>query len=137
MPDREIKDAVIRHQQADMPTANEACRKEPSLAKELAGVLWDSLWDVKQYAALGAEWRRGLKDLQNVVLGPWGGTHEELGTIGNPTPQLITDQIRGNDLPRGTLVHEPAAPDPDFEQEMRSHAARIAEEPDQGLSIER
>jgi hypothetical protein len=35
-----------------------------------------------------AEWRRGLKDLQNIVLNPWQGyaaTHEEPGTIANPT----------------------------------------------------
>lgn len=47
---------------------------------------------------LWAEWRRGLKDLQNAVLNPWNGavpTHEEPGTIANPTPQLVTDDING------------------------------------------
>jgi hypothetical protein len=40
-------------------------------------------------SVLWAEWRRGLKDLQNAVLNPWNGvtqTHEEQGTIANPTP---------------------------------------------------
>ena len=35
-----------------------------------------------------AQWREGLKDLQNIVLNPWQGhvpTHEEPGTIANPT----------------------------------------------------
>jgi hypothetical protein len=39
-------------------------------------------------SVLWAEWRRGLKDLQNIVLNPWQGyaaTHEEPGTIANPT----------------------------------------------------
>jgi hypothetical protein len=39
-------------------------------------------------SVLWAEWRRGLKDLQNIVLNPWQGyaaTHEEPGTIGNLT----------------------------------------------------
>jgi hypothetical protein len=45
-----------------------------------------------------AEWRRGLKDLQSAVLNPWNGvtqTHEEPGTIANPTPQLVTEDING------------------------------------------
>ena len=39
-------------------------------------------------SVLWAEWRRGLKDMQNIVLNPWQGwaaTHEEPGTIANPT----------------------------------------------------
>jgi hypothetical protein len=39
-------------------------------------------------SVLWGEWRRGLKDLQNIVLNPWQGyaaTHEEPGTIANPT----------------------------------------------------
>jgi hypothetical protein len=39
-------------------------------------------------SVLWAEWRRGLKDLQNFVLNPWqnyAATHEEPGTIANPT----------------------------------------------------
>jgi hypothetical protein len=43
-----------------------------------------------------AEFRRGLKDLQNVVLDPWAGqtaTHEEPGTIGNPTQAMVTQDV--------------------------------------------
>lgn len=49
-------------------------------------------------SVLWAEWRRGLKDLQNAVVNPWNGvtpTHEEPGTIANPTPQLVTEDING------------------------------------------
>lgn len=134
MLDRDIKDAVERHREADLHDAAAASRAagEPALAAGLASVLWDSLWDPKQYSALGAEWRRGLKDLQTVVLGPWGGSHNELGTIANPTPQLITDEIQG----KGQRMPSAATPEADFEREMRSHAARIPEEPDQGPSID-
>ncbi len=51
-------------------------------------------------SVLWAEWRRGLKDLQNVVTNPFNGitpTHEEPGTIGNPTPQLVTQDIQGKE----------------------------------------
>jgi hypothetical protein len=44
-------------------------------------------------SVLWAEWRRGLKDLQNAVLNPWNGqvaTHEESGTIANQTPAEVT-----------------------------------------------
>ncbi|HVX12077.1 MAG TPA: hypothetical protein VHC22_12925 [Pirellulales bacterium] len=47
-------------------------------------------------SVLWAEWRRGLKDLQNAVLNPWAGhaaTHEEPGTIGNPTQAMVTQDI--------------------------------------------
>ena len=49
-------------------------------------------------SVLSGEWRRGLKDLQNAVLNPWNGvtqTHEEPGTIANPTQQMVTEDIRG------------------------------------------
>lgn len=49
-------------------------------------------------SVLWAEWRRGLKDIQNAVLNPWNGitpTHEEPGSIANPTQQLVTEDIRG------------------------------------------
>lgn len=134
MLDQERRDAVTRHREADMPDAPASSRaaKGPTLAGELASLLWDGLWDPKQYAVLGAEWRRGLKDLQTAVLGPWGGSHEELGTIGNPTPQLITNEMLG----KGLSMQPAAAPGADFEREMRSHAARIAEQPDRGPSID-
>lgn len=54
-------------------------------------------------STLWAEWRRGLKDLQNAVLNPFNGvtqSHEELGTIGNPTPQLVTQGIQGDHVPQ-------------------------------------
>lgn len=50
-------------------------------------------------SVLWAEWRRGLKDLQNAVLNPWNGvvaTHEESGSVGNPTPQIVTQDIQGD-----------------------------------------
>lgn len=49
-------------------------------------------------SVLSAEWRRGLKDLQNAVLNLFNGvtqTHEEPGTIANPTQMLVTAEIRG------------------------------------------
>jgi hypothetical protein len=45
---------------------------------------------------LSAEFRRGLKDLQNAVLNPWNGvvaTHEEPGTIGSPTQAMVTQEV--------------------------------------------
>ena len=51
-------------------------------------------------STLWGEWRRGLKDLQNAVLNPYNGmtqTHEEPGTIGNPTPQMVTQDIQGRE----------------------------------------
>ena len=45
---------------------------------------------------LYGEFRRGLKDLQNTVLDPWNGqvaTHEEPGTIGNPTQAMVTQDV--------------------------------------------
>jgi hypothetical protein len=44
-------------------------------------------------STLWAAWRQGLKDLQNAVLGAWGGTHEEPGSIANPTTQVITNDM--------------------------------------------
>ena len=76
--------AVIRHAQDDManlpPERAQVPEQQPEKASGIgppstASVLW-------------AEWRRGLKDLQNFVLNPWQGQvaqHEEPGTIANPT----------------------------------------------------
>ena len=47
-------------------------------------------------SVLWAEWRRGLKDLQNAVLNPWNGvtpTHEEPGTIATPTQAQVTQEV--------------------------------------------
>jgi hypothetical protein len=68
-------------------------------------------------SVLWAEWRRGLKDLQNAVLNPWNGVtqvHEESGTIGNPTQQIVTEDIRGSEsfdalLDRHGAGHSPAS----------------------------
>jgi hypothetical protein len=54
--------------------------------------------DGRSSSVLWAEWRRGLKDLQNAVVNPWNGvtqTHEEPGTIANLTSQQITDENKG------------------------------------------
>jgi hypothetical protein len=51
---------------------------------------------------LSAEFRRGLKDLQEVVLSPIEGsmrTRDELGTIGNPTTIEIYRSRKGLDSP--------------------------------------
>lgn len=58
-------------------------REAASTRPSTASVLW-------------AEWRRGLKDLQNAVLNPWNGitqTHEEPGTIASPTQAMVTQEI--------------------------------------------
>jgi hypothetical protein len=69
-----------------------------------------------------AEWRRGLKDLQNAVLNPWNGvtqTHEEAGSIGNPTQQLVTADIKGDQgyQEMAARYAERAAPEKPKEQE--------------------
>ena len=54
-----------------------------------------SFWQ-RGWATLAAEWRRGLNDLQNAVMNPWNGqvaTHEEPGTIANPTQQIVTEEM--------------------------------------------
>jgi hypothetical protein len=67
-------------------------------------------------SVLWAEWRRGLKDLQNAVLNPWNGvtqTHEESGSIGNPTQQIVTEDIRGDQSFDAMLVRHAAARGPE------------------------
>lgn len=69
--------------------------------RKLLGALLESLTDPKQYAVLGAEARHGLKDLQDMVLTafPEGFPHrDEPGTIGSPTQQIVTEQIKGIEL---------------------------------------
>ena len=75
--------AVIRHAQDDManlpPERAQAEAKQPEKSKHGAP---------STASVLCAEWRRGLKDLQNFVLNPWQGhvaQHEDPGTIANPT----------------------------------------------------
>lgn len=58
-------------------------------------------------SVLWAEWRRGLKDLQNAALNPWNGitqTHEESGSIANPTQQIVTEDMRGEAQPHKMLT---------------------------------
>lgn len=66
----------------------------------MASNRWEGFkqWLSRGFATLQAEFRRGLKDLQNAVLNPWNGfsaTHEEAGTIANPTQQLVTQDLQG------------------------------------------
>jgi hypothetical protein len=81
----------LKHPDASHDSSNE---KQQSLGAKIL----QSLVEPQQYAVLSAEWRRGLKDLQNAVLNPWNGvtqTHEEPGAIGTPTQAEITAE-RGN-----------------------------------------
>jgi hypothetical protein len=81
----------LKHPDASHDSSNE---KQQSVGSKIL----ESLAEPQQYAVLSAEWRRGLKDLQNAVLNPWNGvtqTHEEPGTIGTPTQAEITAE-RGN-----------------------------------------
>lgn len=66
-----------------------------------------------------AMWRQGLKDVQDVVLDPWHGaaaTHSELGTIGNQPPQLITQDMRGDQSYQAMLERYSARAEPQAEQ---------------------
>jgi hypothetical protein len=79
-------------------------------------------------SVLWGEWRRGLKDLQNAVLSPFNGqvaTHEEAGTIGNPTQAIVTNEIQGEQQSS-------------YEQVRNSYAASApAREPEQEDARER
>jgi hypothetical protein len=50
-------------------------------------------------ATLNAEFRRGLKDLQDAVLTPFPDSmmksRDEPGTIANPTQLIVTEEIKG------------------------------------------
>lgn len=76
-------------------------------------------------SVLWAEWRRGLKDLQNAVLNPWNGvtqTHEEAGTIATPTQAMVTQDV-------GTVRN--------FDSVLDGYAARGGESREQDRGIER
>ena len=96
------QDAVIRHAQADLANVPGATGKFIEIeggrntAPSTSSVLWGA-------------WREGLKDLQNAVINPdntFVATHEEIGTIANPTQievtkdresyQSMLDQARGS-----------------------------------------
>ena len=66
-------------------------------------------------SVLWAEWRRGLKDLQNFVLNPWqnyAATHEEPGTIANPTNYEVYRQRHDESSLSPGQAAEGAAPGP-------------------------
>lgn len=70
---------------------------------------------------LWAQWRQGLRDLQQVVLDPFPGfaaTHDEMGAIGCPTPQMVTANIQGKD---------------DFKSMVNEYASRSAPQQEQQL----
>lgn len=71
--------------------------KESIVAKK-AKALALSLFDPAQYAVLGAEWRRGLKDAQHFVLQAFPdsmASRDEPGTIGNPAPTVWGGEEKG------------------------------------------
>ncbi len=73
-------------------------------------------------STLWAEWRRGLKDLQNAVLNPFNGitqTHQELGTIANPTPQIVTQGVQGEQTFDQKLGEYATKPAPEQAKEMQ------------------
>lgn len=83
----ELFDAVVQHAQADM-AADRSMWHDPPEAVGHETPSTSSL--------MYALWREGLKDAQNAVLDPWNGqtaTHEEPGTIGNPTQAMVTQDV--------------------------------------------
>ncbi len=71
-------------------------------------------------SVLWAEWRRGLKDLQNAILNPWNGvtqTHEEPGTIASPTQAMVTQEIGTVHGYQAMLDSYAARPEPQRETE--------------------
>ena len=99
-----IQDAVIRHAREDMARAPGASEMTPN-ETSLWAAIKESLTDPEQYAVLWAEGRRGLKDLQVAVLGNWAGTHEEPGTIANPTQMIVTQEMGGFDAEVARYSH--------------------------------
>ncbi len=86
MPDPEIQDNVIQHAQADMANI-------PGATGQYQSVIEPTSSAPSTESVLWAQWREGLKDLQNAVLDPWSGyagSHEEIGTIANPTQIEVT-----------------------------------------------
>jgi hypothetical protein len=85
--DKRIQNAVTHHAQADMANIP-AASLEPQTADPQPAQSRGSGAPTTE-SVLWAEWRRGLKDLQNAVLHafPQGhvAQHEEPGTIANPT----------------------------------------------------
>jgi len=81
-----LQAAVVEHAQADMAASPSMWIDPPEPASNTPS----------SAAVLFGEWDRGLKDLQNAVLDPWNGqvaTHEQPGTIANPTQAQITQDV--------------------------------------------
>src|SRR6185312_15723139 len=88
--------------------------------KSLKHRIMESLTDPRQYAVLEGEFRRGLKDLQDVVLHAFPdsmGSRDEPGTIANPTSFMVTEEIKGPFKEKMSL------------EELRSIAAERKAEP--------
>ena len=85
-------------------------REQGSTRPSTSGVLW-------------AEWRRGLKDLQNAVLNPWNGVtakNEEPGTIASPTQAMVTQEIGTVHGYQNMLDGYAGRSDPNREQEREN-----------------
>jgi len=84
-----------------MSQGAEAPEVEPARAQEQAAPEPASRNDTPSFKGeMGAVFREGLKDLQNVVLHAFPDSiHgvEEPGTPTNPTQQMVTDAVVGND----------------------------------------
>jgi hypothetical protein len=117
----ESQQRVTRHAQADMahmPTASHdpVEPEKQSTAPSTSSVLW-------------AAWRQGLKDLQHAVLGNWAGTHEEPGSIANPT-QLEVYQEKHND----TNAQDVFGKETGYRAMIDEARARGGEDRDRGMS---
>lgn len=98
-PERDLSDALGIPKPAEPGLARDESSGGKLSLESLAGAVMQSLADPKQYAVLGAEARRGLKDLQSAVLDPFPpghiAQHEEPGTIANPTQIQVTREQEG------------------------------------------
>ncbi|HVX64757.1 MAG TPA: hypothetical protein VHC19_29330 [Pirellulales bacterium] len=83
----ELFNAVVQHAQADMAEDRSMWHDAPQADASETPSTSSLMWGL---------WREGLKDMQNAVLDPWNGqtaTHEEPGTIANPTQAMVTQDI--------------------------------------------
>ena len=118
--DKDIQEAVRRHAEGDManmpaaPPGRQTEQSPGSGSPTTESVLW-------------AEWRRGLKDLQNAVLHafPQGhvAQHEEPGTIANPT-QLEVYQEKHQETSAETFGRETSYTEQLNQAQSRRHDDR-------------
>lgn len=83
----ELFDSVVQHAQADMAADRSMWQDAPEAVSSDTPSTSSLMYGI---------WREGLKDAQNVVLNPWNGqvaTHEEPGTIANPTQAMVTQDV--------------------------------------------